>query len=307
MRIKLHILVSTILAISAVALVGGVGLYSLMKINTEYNYAVDYNVKKIILGARLNQDLLSYSRAEKNYQLSVTEAEQNIYLNRAKSFHDAIQSKVKDLKVLVDDSGQLLLQKFEQEWKTYLSLEGQNKDFLREGQDKSSEALSKAKAIAAFDKAQEHIAEIVNRNEADLFLDKMKTDKIYHIAIKWFVSLAVFILLIITFIGLEVRKRIVRGLDDINRNFKSIAHGDFRLIVGTKQKDEIGEILRDLSRISKKHTQVLSETDELYKDAKRILESLEEVNQTENQKRKVKELASSIKTRLSSLKQILKH
>lgn len=93
--------VVALLAVVALT-VGAVGLVKLNGMYDRLETMVEGNVEKVKLGARIKQDLLAVSRAEKNMVLAKTPEEMDAFADYTDQTRDEMRERREQLRELID-------------------------------------------------------------------------------------------------------------------------------------------------------------------------------------------------------------
>jgi len=160
---KLYFVIS-LLAVTA-AIIAFIGITYLGKINERLNNIVDISAEKVKIGARLNQDLMKVSRAEKNILLAATQEEMDGYAGITDSTMSEMADRLETLKALVDDHGQSLLAAFLEKWNAYTKVNRQVRDLARLNSNVRAKTLSQGEARDAYDKAVTELETLADNNE----------------------------------------------------------------------------------------------------------------------------------------------
>jgi len=163
---KLYVVIGLLTLTAAV--IALIGITYLGQINTNLNEIVNVSAEKVKLGARLNQDLLKVSRAEKNILLAATQEEMDGYAALVDTTIVGMVDRVQALKPLVDKHGGELLDQFAGHWDTYLKMDQQIRELARLNSNVRAKTLSQGKARDAYDEAVAALETVVANNEAAL-------------------------------------------------------------------------------------------------------------------------------------------
>ena len=165
--IKAKILASfSLILLSFTALVV-YSLYNLNQTNNQLNLIVESDAEKIKLAARINQNLLEISRAEKNIVLAKNQQEMDVYATFTEHILDEMRERSKRLRELTDPKGQSLLDNFIQVWNQYLLVNKQVRELTRINANVKAKNLSQNEARAVFEQASNSITSLLERNTHD--------------------------------------------------------------------------------------------------------------------------------------------
>jgi methyl-accepting chemotaxis protein len=149
------------------------GISGMSDINRLLENISAVSAEKMKLSARINQNLLAISRAEKNIILAKTQEEMDVFsANTATENTEMTDRRVK-LRALVDDDGKVLLDQFSNLWDEYITINTEVRTLARLNSNRVAAKLSKGEARTAFDAASKEVRSFVER--ADNALDSAKT------------------------------------------------------------------------------------------------------------------------------------
>jgi signal transduction histidine kinase/DNA-binding NarL/FixJ family response regulator/HPt (histidine-containing phosphotransfer) domain-containing protein/HAMP domain-containing protein len=152
------------LILLTVTVIVAYSLYNLNQTNNRLKLIVESNAKKIKLAARINQNLLEISRAEKNIVLSKNQQEMNGYAAFTETTRDEMRERRSDLRKLTDTEGQRLLDHFTQIWDQYLLVNEKVRELTRVNANVKARKLSQNEARSVFEQASNSITSILERN-----------------------------------------------------------------------------------------------------------------------------------------------
>jgi methyl-accepting chemotaxis protein len=135
--------------------------------NDRITSIVDVSAEKVKLGARINQDLIAISRAEKNMILATTQEEMDGYADFIDTARTEMQTRRQQLRDLVDDSGKAQLDQFAAEWDKYLAVHDNVRELTRENSNSKAKQLSFNAAREAYDAAEAALIAIVDKNDRE--------------------------------------------------------------------------------------------------------------------------------------------
>ena len=110
MSMKIYSVVGLMALVAVIVFL--VGLNKLDGMNSQIDKLVDVSAEKAVLGARINQDLLAVSRAEKNMILAKTQAEMDEYGRFIDETQKDMQKCRDGLRNLMDGAGRERLDQF---------------------------------------------------------------------------------------------------------------------------------------------------------------------------------------------------
>jgi methyl-accepting chemotaxis protein len=169
--IKTKLIASFSFLVLLLSLVAWLGTTGMSSINTLLGDIVDVSAEKIKLSARINQNLLAISRAEKNIILAKTQEEMDVFSeNTALENAEMTERRSKLRELIDDDDGKVLLDQFSNLWDNYIIINTEVRELARLNSNKVAADLSKGEARTAFDAASNEIRSLVERG--DNALDK---------------------------------------------------------------------------------------------------------------------------------------
>jgi methyl-accepting chemotaxis protein len=168
--IKTKLIASFSFLVLLLSLVAWLGTTGMSSINTLLGDIVDVSAEKIKLSARINQNLLAISRAEKNIILAKTQEEMDVFSENTALENAEMTERRSKLRELIDDDGKVLLDQFSNLWDNYIIINTEVRELARLNSNKVAADLSKGEARTAFDAASNEIRSLVERG--DNALDK---------------------------------------------------------------------------------------------------------------------------------------
>ncbi|WP_199609935.1 methyl-accepting chemotaxis protein [Flocculibacter collagenilyticus] len=234
----------------------------------------DSSAIKIKLGARINQDAIAVSRAEKNIILEKEQSGMQEYITFIDSIQEDMQLRRNQLRELVDDDGKQKLDEFASLWDEYLAVNKQVINLALAGNNQQAFALSSGKGREISDRATDSIAAIVDINEKALDADKADSIANHSFAVTLLTSILLLSLIIACVVAYFVTNRVSRSISMIIKSTNAIADGNLNGTVKVKGKDEFATINRAILRmrdnlkdtiteISNSATELLNSTSQL--------------------------------------------
>jgi len=162
LRNKLFAVVAVLAAV--ILCVGSIGLFKLNAMYDRLDTMVNGNVEKVKLGARIKQDLLAVSRAEKNLILAKTPEDMDAFADYTEKTREEMLARREQLRELVDASGRDALDDFAETWDRYIEVNGKVRDLARLNSNTRAFNLSSNEGRQAFDEAQALLEQIVDTN-----------------------------------------------------------------------------------------------------------------------------------------------
>jgi methyl-accepting chemotaxis protein len=120
--LKALILGAIVLLLATLGITNYLGINSLSTINDRLNFIADVTFEKVKLAARIRQDLLFISRAEKNIILANTTDDMAAFETVAKETEVALNDKYNQLSKLATDEEKRALEEFDKVWQEFLAV-----------------------------------------------------------------------------------------------------------------------------------------------------------------------------------------
>jgi methyl-accepting chemotaxis protein len=118
--LKTLILGAFVLLLATLGITNYLGINSLSTINDRLNFIADVTSEKVKLAARIRQDLLFISRAEKNIILAKTTDDMAVFETAAKDTKVALHDKYNRFLKLATDEEKRALEEFDKVWQEFL-------------------------------------------------------------------------------------------------------------------------------------------------------------------------------------------
>lgn len=163
--IKAKLLIGFLVILALMGFSSILGIMRLSGMNNRLNQISRVSSEKVKIGARVNQDALAVSRAEKNIILSKDQTEMDEYASFIAESRDRMQERREELRELADKEGKAQLDEFAETWDRYLEVNDEVRELSRENSNNRAKEISAGKARTAFDKAAAAIHAIVEKNE----------------------------------------------------------------------------------------------------------------------------------------------
>jgi methyl-accepting chemotaxis protein len=125
----------------------------------------DVSAMKIKLGARINQDVIAVSRAEKNIILAQTIEEMNKYTTFINERRERMEERRQELRTLVNSDGKIILDNFDSTWDEYLKVNQQIADYSRLNSNNKARELSADEGRRAYEAAELSMNTLADRND----------------------------------------------------------------------------------------------------------------------------------------------
>jgi methyl-accepting chemotaxis protein len=123
--LKALIISAFVLLLATLALTNFLGVQSLGSINAQLNFIADVTSEKVKLAARIRQDLLSISRAEKNIILAGTPEAMQEFETQANQARSGLDEKYNQLLKLATDDEKRNLEAFDKTWQEFNTINHQ--------------------------------------------------------------------------------------------------------------------------------------------------------------------------------------
>jgi methyl-accepting chemotaxis protein len=163
--IKTKLIASFSFLIILLSITAWLGISGMSDINKLLENIAHTSAEKIKLSARINQNLLAISRAEKNIILAKTQKEMDVfYANTTIENAEMTERRIK-LRALIDNDGKVLLDQFSNIWDKYIRINTEVRALARLNSNKVAGKLSKGEARTAFDAASKEVRSFVERAE----------------------------------------------------------------------------------------------------------------------------------------------
>jgi methyl-accepting chemotaxis protein len=158
LKLKLFLVLGILTAVAVV--VAFVGLNKLAGMNDRLNSIVNQSAEKVKLAARINQDLVEISRAEKNIILAETAEEMDKYADFIATTREEMKARRDDLRKLADEAGKTKLDEFAAKWDKYLEVNKQVRDYARLNSNAKARELSAGEGRTAYEEAERIMKEL---------------------------------------------------------------------------------------------------------------------------------------------------
>lgn len=126
---------------------------------------VDVSANKMKLGARINQDVIAVSRAEKNIILAQSAEEMNQFEAVIDERREGMDKRLLELSTLVNNEGKIMLGNFDSSFDEYLKVNQEVIRFSRLNSNNEAKALSATKGRRAYEAAEILMRTLANRND----------------------------------------------------------------------------------------------------------------------------------------------
>jgi methyl-accepting chemotaxis protein len=142
-----------------------VSLDKMAGMNDRIDQMADVSAEKIKLGARINQDAIAISRAEKNIILARTVEDMEAIEVPLRVRRAEMETRIAALKALVSDEEKLKLDQFDSTWDSYLAVNKQVRMFAALNSNREAQAMSSNEGAKAYTRAETAMRSIADRND----------------------------------------------------------------------------------------------------------------------------------------------
>ncbi|MBC8469362.1 MAG: methyl-accepting chemotaxis protein [Planctomycetes bacterium] len=166
LKVKLFLVLGILTAVAIT--VAFVGLNKLSGMNDRLNGIVNQSAEKVKLGARINQDILTINRAEKNIILADTQEDMDKYAAFIVKTQEEMQNRRQELRDLADSEGKAKLDEFAAKWDKYLEVNKQIREFARLNSNVRAKGLSGKEGRQAYDQTEAVMKAIATMNDEEV-------------------------------------------------------------------------------------------------------------------------------------------
>lgn len=145
-----------------------VSLDKMSGMNERIDKIADVSTTKIKLGARINQDALAISRAEKNIILARTVEDMDKFSDFIADRSKDMRKRREELRGLVSDDGKAKLEQFSSIWNDYLEVNTEIRKFARLNSNTKAQALSANTGQKAYEEAEKLMKALADRNDSEV-------------------------------------------------------------------------------------------------------------------------------------------
>ncbi|TVM33746.1 methyl-accepting chemotaxis protein [Oceanidesulfovibrio marinus] len=162
LTIKLKLFAGFGLLLVLLAITAFIGINKLAGMNERLNSMADVSAEKVRIGARMNQNLLEISRAEKNIILSDTQEKVDEYTAYIENEREALLEREKRFEALTDAEGKVALKEFQDAFDEYYTVHKEVRALGRLNSNVRALALSQSEAKEPFDRAAQAIQTVID-------------------------------------------------------------------------------------------------------------------------------------------------
>lgn len=204
------------------------------------------------LSGALVSAIKNIGRLEKELILARTQEEMQAIISETEQIFTSLEVVGDDLKASLSGRSERLYEKYEQYYHDYKQYNAQVTSLSLENSNKKAFDLSFSRGRELHDAASELMAQIVNKNDAQLNIDKVESNQNYQAANTGMIVLIIVSFIISTGIAVWIIRGISSSLDDAKLAIGRVAAGDFSTEVKIKNEDEIGDLLKELKNMISK-------------------------------------------------------
>jgi methyl-accepting chemotaxis protein len=151
--------------IALMILMAVISLDKMAGMNVRIDTIADVSAEKIKLGARINQDAIAISRAEKNIILARTVEDMEAIEALIRVRQAGMEVRISALKALVDGDEKLKLDQFDTTWDSYLAVNKQVRMFAALNSNRVAQAMSEKEGTKSYLRAETAMRSIADRND----------------------------------------------------------------------------------------------------------------------------------------------
>jgi methyl-accepting chemotaxis protein len=151
--------------IALMILMAVISLDKMAGMNVRIDTIADVSAEKIKLGARINQDAIAISRAEKNIILARTVEDMEAIEAPIRVRQAGMEVRISALKALVDGDEKLKLDQFDTTWDSYLAVNKQVRTFAALNSNRVAQAMSEKEGTKSYLRAETAMRSIADRND----------------------------------------------------------------------------------------------------------------------------------------------
>jgi methyl-accepting chemotaxis protein len=165
LTVKARLIGGFVILIALMILMAAISLDKMSGMNDRIDTMADVSAERIKLGARINQDAIAISRAEKNIILAQTIDDMDSIADYIEDRREQMDIRIAALKALVSDEGRLKLDKFNTTWLSYLEVNKQVIEFAHLNSNRKALAMSTNEGAKSYKRAEAAMKSIADRND----------------------------------------------------------------------------------------------------------------------------------------------
>jgi len=239
------------------ASVGFIMINKLSEANDRLNELVDVSSKRVSLSKDLLVDVLQATRQEKNMIMEKNLEKKAFFQNRMNEANSAVDKKIRSLQGLLNAEGAKDLNEFITAWNKYKITIDEIVGLALKNETARAFELSITKGYNTREEATSIIQRIVERNEAKMLDDKLKSDESYKLSLALIIALILTGVLVSVLISYWIIRAIGKRITFISKEAEKIASREFS---GGKLEDntndELKVIFNSLSNINESFREI---------------------------------------------------
>ncbi|MFB6345306.1 MAG: methyl-accepting chemotaxis protein [bacterium] len=252
MQGKLYSVLAIFIAVGII--ISTIGIYELSSVNANLNEIVNKEAEKIKLGARVQQELISYDNLNKNFILADTTRKIDNIKSNMEKVREEVKSDIQELESLTTGEGVQKINNFRDAWNKYTGIVDRVQNLARQGNDQQAQELIRGEADQAFQRAEERATELVRLNEQELDAAKKKSDQTYQTAWLLMVSISLIGLLGAAGLGFWIVRGITSTLDQI---INELSSGSEEVAAASEQ---VSSSSQSLAQVGSENASAVEET-----------------------------------------------
>lgn len=216
----------------------------------------------VVLIARIKQNLLAISRAEKNLILAKTPESQSEAMDVLKLEMKDLGERRQKLREMIEDNEKSILDKFVASLEKWLVIHNQVAKLAVANSNQKAFDLSAGKAREAFDQTTNYIVAIVDENDRRLAEDKKASTSNFVKAKNTTLTVMIIAVLVGLGLGVFVARNISTSLSALVKATDKIAGGDVEQVVEVKGRDETGMLAEAFNAMAQNLRQMVTDLEQ---------------------------------------------
>lgn len=168
LTIKAKLIAGFVVIVVMMAIGMTFGIMKLAGMNANIAEIVDVSANKVRIAARINQNVLEITRAEKNLILSKDQKEMDEYAESIEAFRAEMQDRLERLRNQADENGKAQIDSFAATWEEYIAVNREIRTLSRLNSNVRARSMSVNDAQAAYERAAAYIAQLVDEAESNM-------------------------------------------------------------------------------------------------------------------------------------------
>ncbi|MFT7186476.1 MAG: methyl-accepting chemotaxis protein [Pseudohongiellaceae bacterium] len=165
LTVKARLIGGFVILIALMILMAAISVDKMSGMNDRIDTMADVSAERIKLGARINQDAIAISRAEKNIILALTTDDMDSIADYIEDRRKKMEIRIAALKALASDEERLTLDQFNTTWRSYLEVNKQVIEFARLNSNRKALAMSTNEGAKSYKRAEAAMKSIADRND----------------------------------------------------------------------------------------------------------------------------------------------